>query len=178
MQIEEEQPHRLVLTDPRRPIAASVLFAIAALWFLFVTPSAYQQNGLLTALVAAAGTALPLIWGILLLRRCNVILDGERGVAVVSRSMSPYAKRWTIPFDEISELYLHRSSDPEGGPGYQPFIGTKQGTVQCTLTVYDQKTADAALDAAARFLSAAGVTVKRCEKPKTWHGWKDRPADA
>ena len=54
---------------------------------------------------------------------------------------------------------------------------TRTGAVQLTMTAYDRKTADAALDAAARFLADAGVTVRRAEKPKRWGAMRYRPQD-
>lgn len=177
MEIAELTSRRLVLADGRKSVSAAIIFAIAALWLFIVVPVATMQNGVLAGVIAAAGTALPLALGLLILRRSRAVFDADRRTLQIHRALSSRAKPWTIPFDEIDELYLYRSSD-EGGPaGFQPFVRTAGGDVQLSLAVFDRETADAALDAATSFLTGAGVTVARREKPKVWPGMKSRPRD-
>ncbi|MEQ8822951.1 MAG: hypothetical protein RIC14_01105 [Filomicrobium sp.] len=177
MYIAERSSRRLVLADRHQGVGAGIIFSIAALWLFGVVPLSTIQNGILAGVIAAAGTALPLAWGLLILRRSRAVFDADRRTLQVHRALASRAKPWTIPFDEINELYLHRSSDEGGPPGFQPFVRTAGGDVQLSLAVFDRETADTALDAAASFLTGAGVTVARREKPKVWPGMKSRPRD-
>ncbi len=178
MKIEEETAQRLVLADPRRPVAAAIIFGITAFCFLVVAPAAVIQNGPFAGLVAVAGSFLPLALGLLVLRRSRAVFDGDRRMLEVRRAVFAKAKTWTVPFDEIEEVYLLRSNNGEGGPpGFLPYIATRGGSVQLTLAVYDRETADAALDAATRFLTNAGIPVQHREKPRNWALMKERPED-
>lgn len=179
MDIEEDTPRRLVLADPRRRVAAGIILAIAAAWLFLGTPLAAEQNGPIVGLIAAAFTALPVAWGLLMLRQSRATFDADRAIVHVRRALLPDPKGWTVPFDEIEELYLDLCGNQDGGPpGFQPFMMTRTGAVQLTMSVYNRETADAALDAAERFLADAGVPVRRAAKPKRWGAMRYRPQDA
>ena len=178
LEIDKTAPRRLVLADPPRRRAAGVILAISAFWLLVVTPLATAQNGIVIGAIAAVGTLLPLGWGLLIMRRSFVIFDADRKVVEIDRALQPGAPGWTVPFDEIEELFLLISGSSEGGPpGFQPFMATRTGTVQFSLAVFDREAADAALDAAAAFLRDAGVKVRRAPKPRRMPTAQTRPRD-
>ncbi|MEM8813671.1 MAG: hypothetical protein AAGF59_13740 [Pseudomonadota bacterium] len=178
MMIEDESPERLSLVDPPRPIAAGIVLSIAAMWLLIVTPLIFAQNGLVVGLIAALGAALPVTWGFLLLRLSQVVLDGRRHIVEIRRRSSARTPKWSVPFQEIEQLFLHRSSGPDGGrPGFQPFLATKTGSVQLSPTVYDRETAEAALDAIERFLKQTGFEIPRANAPRFLPFAPNRPQD-
>ncbi|MEO1198667.1 MAG: hypothetical protein AAFX39_05465 [Pseudomonadota bacterium] len=178
MEIQERTPQRLVIADPGTRWAAAIIFAVAAGWLVIVTPATTAQNGLVIGLISVLGAVLLVGWGLLLLRRSWVTLDADRRIVEVRRALSSSAKGWTIPFDEVEELYVLRSRDSEDGrPQFQPFISTSTGGVQLTLTVLTQETADTVIDDIARFLADAGVLAHRADKPRNWVQMTDRPRD-
>lgn len=179
MVIRTNTADRLVLRDPNRYVAGAVVLIIALLWLVLGVPAATEQNGWITGAIAAVATIIPLIFGLLLLSAGQVVFDADTRMAQIQRGFFSKNATWQVPFDEIDALYLGRSSDPDGGPpGFLLYLGTTKGDVQMSLAVYDRTTADAALDAAADLLTAAGVNVNRIQRPRTWPGMQERPAVA
>ncbi len=175
MQIKVERDDLLILQDPSRRIAGWGILAVSLVWLIIVVPLAIAQNGILAGLIGVIGSGMFALWAVLILRRSQALFDAKSCCLQVRRGGSGSAK-WTIPFDEIEQVYLLRSQGDDGGPpGFLLNVGTSKGDVQLSLTVLARPDADAALDAAASFLKRHNVHFTVPPKPKRWPARVTRP---